>query len=263
MDEFHRGIVCEQSNRSTEKQPTSSCERSAFPTNRVCKRALVIEDDEPLAKLVTTELAAREFIVDTAHDGEAGLALLNDGAGYDLLVLDLHLPKLDGIGVLRNVKSRYPGVRTLVLTAVSGTDSKVKVLQGGADDYLTKPFSLLEFLARVDALMRRTSKADTAVPVVSKVADLILYREQRRVERNGRRIDLTPREFGILEFLMRNAGRPVTRATLLQEVWNMAPDPSTNIVDVYMKYVRDKVDAPGEVKLTHTIRGVGYELREP
>jgi two-component system copper resistance phosphate regulon response regulator CusR len=135
----------------------------------------------------------------------------------------------------------------------------VTAFQSGADDCLTKPFSLAELLARVQALMRRNSGL---IPNCSRVADLTLLREERRVERNGRRIDLTPREFAMLEVMMRNTGRPVSRATLLQEVWNMPAEPSTNIVDVYMKYVRDKVDGPGERRLTHTIRGFGYELRD-
>jgi DNA-binding response OmpR family regulator len=147
----------------------------------------------------------------------------------------------------------------LVLTARSRVEDKVKSLQSGADDCLTKPFSFEELLARVHALLRRNSGL---IPNCSKVGDLTLDREERRVERNGRRIDLTPREFSILEFMMRNPRRPISRATLLQEVWNTPVDPSTNIVDVYMKYVRDKVDLPGETKLTHTVRGVGYELRD-
>lgn len=248
----------ETGNISVEKPSTDPGENSDRR-----KRVLVIEDDEPLAKFLATELTARDFNVDTAHDGEAGLILLKDNRSYNLLVLDLHLPKVDGFGVLRDVKLNQPGIRTMVLSAASGVESKVKLLHNGADDYLTKPFSLLEFLARVNALVRRSSDAETAVPNCSKIADLVFYRDERRVERNGRRIDLTPREFAIVDFMIRNAGRPVSRATLLQKVWNMPPDPSTNIVDVYMKYVRDKIDGPGEVKLTHTIRGVGYELREP
>jgi DNA-binding response OmpR family regulator len=146
-----------------------------------------------------------------------------------------------------------------VLTARNRVEDKVKALQTGADDCLTKPFSFAELTARVQALLRRDANL---IPNASTVGDLTLNREERRVERNGRRIDLTPREYAILEFMMRTPGRPVTRATLLEEVWNMPPDPTTNIVDVYMKYVRDKVDLPGERKLTHTIRGVGYELRD-
>ena len=146
----------------------------------------------------------------------------------------------------------------MVLTARNGVEEKVRAFEAGADDCVSKPLSLSELLARVKALMRRNSGM---VPNCSRIGDLILYREERRVERNGRRIDLTPREFAILDVLMRNAGRPVSRATLLNEVWNLPGQPSTNIVDVYMKYVRDKVDLPGEPRLTHTVRGFGYELR--
>jgi DNA-binding response OmpR family regulator len=147
----------------------------------------------------------------------------------------------------------------LVLTARSRVEDKVLAFKSGADDFLAKPFSFVELLARVRALLRRNSGL---IPNVSEVGDLTLHREEHRVERNGRRIDLTPREFAILEYMMRNVGRPVSRATLFEEVWNIPHNPSTNIVDVYMKYVRDKVDGPGECKLTHTIRGIGYELRD-
>jgi two-component system copper resistance phosphate regulon response regulator CusR len=147
----------------------------------------------------------------------------------------------------------------LVLTARSRVEDKVLALQSGADDCLTKPFSLLELMARVSALLRRNSGL---IPNCSTVGDLTLLRDERRVERNGRRIDWTPREFAILDVMMRNAGRPVSRATLLAEVWNTSSEPTTNIVDVYMKYVRDKIDLPGEPRLTHTVRGFGYELRD-
>jgi two-component system copper resistance phosphate regulon response regulator CusR len=147
----------------------------------------------------------------------------------------------------------------LVLTARGSIEDKVLAFQSGTDDFLVKPFSLVELLVRVRALLRRHTGV---ISNTSGVGDLILNREERRVERNGRRIDLTPREFSILEYMMRNAGRPVSRAALFEEVWNMPHDPSTNIVDVYMKYVRDKVDGPGERKLTHTIRGVGYVLSD-
>jgi len=146
----------------------------------------------------------------------------------------------------------------IVLSARSRVEDKVRALQNGANDYLVKPFSIIELVARVQALLRHNSGP---IENVSKVGDLTLYREERLVERNGRRIDLTPREFAVLEYMMRNAGRSVPRAQLFEEVWNTPHDPSTNIVDVYMKYVRDKVDLPGEQKLTHTIRGIGYVLR--
>jgi two-component system copper resistance phosphate regulon response regulator CusR len=223
------------------------------------RRILVVEDDIALAEFLGEELRSAGFTVDLVHDGEHAFTTLQDERRYDLLILDLNLPKLDGISLLQRVKPTQPRLRMLVLTARTRIVDKVKALESGADDCLTKPFSLVELSARVNALLRRDSGM---IPNCSKVGDLTLLREERRVERNGRRIDLTPREFAILELMMRNAGRPVSRATLLEQVWNMPPDPSTNIVDVYMKYVRDKVDLPGERKLTYTIRGVGYELRD-
>jgi two-component system copper resistance phosphate regulon response regulator CusR len=223
------------------------------------RRILIVEDDESLAGFLASELKSKSYSVDMVHDGEAAAAILESGRRYDLLILDLNLPKLDGLALLQRIKPAHPRLRMLVLTARSRVEDKVKALQTGADDCLTKPFSFAELTARVQALLRRDAEL---VPNVSVVGDLKLNREERRVERNGRRIDLTPREFAILEFMMRTPGRPVSRGTLLEEVWNMPADPTTNIVDVYMKYVRDKVDLPGERKLTHTIRGVGYELRD-
>lgn len=223
------------------------------------RRILIVEDDLSLAGFLYSELKSANFSVDLVHDGETALETLQKERRYDLLILDLNLPKLDGLSLIEKVRPTQPRLPVLVLTARSRIEDKVSALHSGADDCLTKPFSLVELLARVQALMRRNSGL---IPNVSRVGDLTLYREERRVERNGRRIDLTPREFAILEFMMRNPGRPVSRATLFEEVWNMPSDPSTNIVDVYMKYVRDKVDLPGEAKLTHTIRGIGYELRD-
>jgi DNA-binding response OmpR family regulator len=223
------------------------------------RRILIVEDDVPLASFLASELESARFAVDIVHDGEVALGTLQNEKRYDLLILDLNLPKMDGISLLQRVKPAQPRLPMLVLTARSRVEDKVHALQSGADDCLAKPFSFAELLARVNALLRRNSGV---IPNASQVGNLTLNREERRVERNGRRIDLTPREFAILEFMMRSPGRPVSRATLMEEVWNMPFDPSTNIVDVYMKYVRDKVDLPGEQKLTHTIRGVGYELRD-
>jgi len=223
------------------------------------RHILIVEDDTSLAAFLSAELESQRFAVDMLHDGEDALHALHENPRYDLLILDLNLPRLDGIGLLEQVRPRHPRMPMMVLTARSRIEDKVKAFQSGADDCLTKPFSLAELLARVQALLRRNSGM---VPNCSRVGDLTLMREERRVERNGRRIELTPREFAILDVMMRNAGKPVSRATLLQEVWNMPAEPSTNIVDVYMKYVRDKVDRPGERRLTHTIRGFGYELRD-
>jgi DNA-binding response OmpR family regulator len=223
------------------------------------RRILIVEDDTALAGFLTAELQGHSFTVDTVHDGQEALAALAGTPRYDLLILDLNLPGMDGISLIERLRPENPRLPVLVLTARSRIEDKVGAFHSGADDCLTKPFSLLELLARAQALMRRNSGV---VPNCSKVGNLTLLREERRVERNGRRIDLTPREFAILDVMMRNAGKPVSRATLLQEVWNTPGEPSTNIVDVYMKYVRDKVDLPGERRLTHTIRGFGYELRD-
>jgi len=223
------------------------------------RRILIVEDDVDLAGFLQGELQEQGFVVDVIHDGEEALAALEEKSRYNLLILDLNLPHIDGLTLIDKVRPQQPRLPMLVLTARSRIEDKVKAFQTGADDCLTKPFSLAECLARVHALLRRNSGT---VPNCSKISDLTLYREERRVERNGRRIELTPREFAILDVMMRNAGHPVSRATLLDEVWNAPGEPSTNIVDVYMKYVRDKVDLPGERRLTHTVRGFGYELRE-
>jgi DNA-binding response OmpR family regulator len=220
---------------------------------------LIVDEDASLANFLSQELQAESFAVEVLHDGEAALSALREERGYDLLILDLNLPKLDGMSLIQRVRPEKPRLPMLVLTARSRIEDKVLAFQSGTDDFLTKPFSFAELLARVNALLRRHAGV---IPNVSEVGDLRLYREERRVERNGRRIDLTPREFSILEYMLRHVGRPISRATLFEEVWKMPHQPSTNIVDVYMKYVRDKVDGPGERKLTHTVRGIGYELRD-
>lgn len=237
----------------------NSCPPLKVRDNYAGRRILVVEDDLALGSLLKQEFEAESFVADLLHDGETALAAIQNGRRYDLIVTSLNLGKLDGLALIERVRSAKPRLPIMVLTARTRMEDRVQALHSGADDFLMKPFSLVELQARVRALLRRCSDP---VENVSAVGDLTIYREERRVERNGRRIELTPREFAILEFLMRNAGRPVSRATLFEEVWNAPHDPSTNIVDVYMKYVRDKVDLPGERKLTHTIRGVGYELRD-
>ncbi len=229
--------------------------RSRAGADAAC-RILVVEDDLPLARLIGSGLRGEQFLVDLIHDGEEAAAKLG-AAAYDLLILDLNLPKIDGFTLLAQVRASENRLPVLVLTARSRTEDLVMTLDRGADDCLLKPFSLLELLARVRALLRRKVDPVSEAP---KLGGLTINREEYRVERNGRRIDLTPREFAILEYLARNAGRPVSRAALMEEVWNIPFDPSTNIVDVYMKYLRDKVDLEGEEKLIRTIRGVGYVL---
>jgi DNA-binding response OmpR family regulator len=228
-------------------------------SNAAGRSILIAEEDSSLAAFLSRELRAESYGVDLAPDGVAALEALQDKRKYDLLILDLNLPKLDGLSLIRQVKPDKPRLAMIVLSARSRIEDKVEAFHSGADDFLAKPFSILELMARVQALLRRHSGL---VPNTSQVADLTLHREEHRVERNGRRIELTPREFALLDCLMRSAGRPVSRTSLFEEVWKAPYDPSTNIVDVYMKYVRDKVDGPGEHKLTRTVRGIGYELSD-
>jgi two-component system copper resistance phosphate regulon response regulator CusR len=227
-------------------------------------RILIVDEDASLANFLSQELQGESFEVEVAHDGEAALGELRGERRLDLVILDLNLPRLDGMSLIQRVRPEKPRLPMLVLTARSRVEDKVLAFQSGADDFMVKPFSFAELLARVNSLMRRAERVAPNVPVPNEsgVGDLRLYREEHRVERNGRRIDLTPREFSIVEYMLQHVGRPVSRATLFEEVWKMPHEPSTNIVDVYMKYVRDKVDWPGERKLTHTVRGIGYEFRD-
>ena len=221
-------------------------------------RVLVVEDDLPLAELLRQQLETEAYSVTVLHDGEAARDAIPDGR-FDLVILDLNLPKLDGVSLLKQIRPSVPRLPVLVLTARNRVEDRALSLDTGADDCMAKPFSFIELNARVRALLRRNSGP---INRTSQVADLVLDREKRKVERNGRRIDLTTREFDVLEYLVRNAGRPVSRTTLMEEVWNLPYDPSTNVVDVYVKYVRDKVDLAGERKLIRTIRGVGYLLAD-
>jgi DNA-binding response OmpR family regulator len=221
------------------------------------RRVLVVEDDASLAGFLSAELQDHGFAVDIIRDGETALNKLMEKSAYDLLILELNLPKLDGISLIKHIRPTFPRLPVLVVTARNRTEDKVAALVSGADDCLTKPISLAELLARVRALLRRNGGL---IPISSTVGDLTFHREERRVERNGRRIELTPREFALLDVMIQNAGHPVSRSALFERVWNTASEPSTNIVDVYMKYVRDKVDHPGEPRLLHTVRGFGYEL---
>jgi len=219
-------------------------------------RILMAEDDAALASFVRKGLEAEHYAVDVSGDGEQARAMAAE-LEYDLVVLDLSLPRLDGVSVLRSVRARKPSVPILVLTARIKVEDRVQCLDLGADDYLTKPFSFSELSARIRALLRRAH-----MPAESrlKVDDLELDRVERRVERSGRRIELTSKEFALLEYLMRNAGRRVTRPMIIEHVWNLSFDTSTNIVDVYVNYLRRKVDDGFARRLIHTVRGVGYEL---
>lgn len=219
-------------------------------------RMLIAEDDPALAGFVKKGLEAEHYAVDISADGERARALASE-FNYDLVVLDLNLPRLDGVSLLRQVRTRKPSMPILVLTGRNRVEDRVQCLDLGADDYLVKPFSFTELSARIRALLRRSHLPTESVLAVE---DLKLDRVERRVERAGRRIELTSKEFALLEYLMRNSGRRVTRAMIIEHVWNLSFDTSTNVVDVYINYLRRKVDDGFSKRLIHTIRGVGYEL---
>ena len=221
-------------------------------------RALLVEDDETISGFVARGLREAGFAVDRAADGEAGLdAAL--GQSYDVAVVDVMLPKRDGLAVIDELRRRGIATPVLILSARRSVDDRVRGLQAGGDDYLTKPFAFAELLARVQALVRRATR--TPEPTTLTVADLVLDLLSRRVTRGGASIELRPREFALLEFLMRNAGKVVSKTMILSRVWEYSFDPQTNVVDVLVSRLREKIDRPFETKLLHTVRGVGYVLR--
>jgi DNA-binding response OmpR family regulator len=221
-------------------------------------RVLVVEDDRKVASFIRQGLQEEGYTVEVAADGAAALELLLGGSAFDLVVLDVMLPKRDGFAVLRAMRGERVGTPVLLLTARDAVPDRVTGLDLGADDYLTKPFAFAEFLARVRALLRRGT--GSRAPVLS-VADLSLDPARREVTRAGRRISLTAREYALLEYFLRNAGRVLTRPMLAEHVWGLDFDPETNIVDVYVGYLRRKIDREGQPRLLHTVRGAGYVLR--
>ena len=221
-------------------------------------RALLVEDDSTIAEFVARGLREAGFAVDHFSDGEAGLSAALDHP-YDTAIVDLMLPKRDGLSLIEELRRRGVATPVLILSARRSVDDRVRGLQTGGDDYLTKPFAFSELLARVQALVRRASR--TPEPTTLTVADLVLDLLSRRVTRGGKVIDVRPREFALLEYLMRNAGRVVSKTMILSHVWEYNFDPQTNIVDVLVSRLREKIDRPFETKLLHTVRGVGYVLR--
>ncbi len=220
-------------------------------------KILVIEDDKTVGQYVKRGLDEARYHADLVGDGEEGLRLAAAGH-YDLLVLDLRLPRLSGLEVLRTLRDRGSGTPVLVLTAQDTVDFKVQALRMGADDYVTKPFAFEELLARVEALGRRPK---AIVPPVLTVADLSLDIASREVRRGGRLLDLTPKEYAVLEYLMRHQGRVMSRTLITEYAWDYHFDPGTNIVDVVITRLRKKIDHGREPKLIHTVRGVGYVVR--
>jgi DNA-binding response OmpR family regulator len=220
-------------------------------------RVLVVEDERKVASFLRQGLQEEGHAVEVASDGDAALDLLLASPGYDLVVLDLMLPRRDGFEVLKTLRERKIRTPVLVLTAKDDVADKVAGLDLGADDYLTKPFAFEEFLARVRALLRRGAGQS---PPVLRLVDLSLDPATREVTRRGRRITLTAREYALLEYFMRNAGRVLTRPMLAQHVWGLDFDPESNIVDVYVGYLRRKIDGDGDRRLLQTVRGAGYKL---
>ena len=221
-------------------------------------RVLVIEDDSKIAGFVVNGLKQSGFAVDHAADGEQGLAMAG-AVTYDTIVLDVMLPKLDGLSLLRELRREKVRTPVLILSAKASVDDRVTGLQAGGDDYLTKPFAFSELLARVQALIRRATQV--VEPSTLSACGLTMDLLSREVTRGARKMELQAREFALLELLMRNPGRAVTKTMIMEHVWDYSFDPQTNVVDVLVHRLRSKVDKDFEVKLIHTIRGVGYVLK--
>jgi len=221
-------------------------------------RALLVEDDASIAAFVIRGLKEAGFVVDHAADGELGLTAAVDQS-YDVAIVDLMLPKRDGLSLIEALRRRGVATPVLILSARRSVDDRVRGLQTGGDDYLTKPFAFAELLARVQALVRRATRAPE--PTTLTLDDLVLELLSRRVTRGGAPLDLRPREFALLEYLMRNAGRVVSKTMILSHVWDYSFDPQTNVVDVLVSRLREKLDRPFQKKLLNTVRGVGYVLR--
>ncbi len=221
-------------------------------------RILVIEDEKKVANFIKRGLEEEKFEVDTANDGESGMQMAVDNS-YNLIVLDVILPKRDGMSVVKELRARKIMVPVLMLTAKDSLDDIVAGLNSGSDDYLTKPFAFAELLARVRALLRRT-ELDRGAEI--RFADLRLDPVTHKVWRKDKEIDLTAKEYALLEFFIRNPNQVLTRTTIAENVWDYVFDSFTNIIDVYVNYLRKKVDRDADKKLIHTVRGLGYILKE-
>lgn len=219
---------------------------------------LIAEDDAPLASFLAKAFLAENHNCEIAADGQDALTRLSSGR-FDLLILDLNLPRLSGAEVLKRIRARDPEIPILILTATDNVPERVACLDAGADDYLTKPFSFSELSARVRALIRRKGRP---VQTILRAEDLELDCVLRTVRRSGEEIDLTPREFSLLEYFMRNAGQRITRSKIIENVWKLPEDTPTNVVDVYVNYLRRKIDEGHKVKLIRTVRSVGYAFGE-
>jgi two-component system, OmpR family, response regulator len=224
-------------------------------------RLLIIEDDAEAAAYLTKAFREEGHVVDHAGDGLTGYGLA-EGGGYDVLVVDRMLPRMDGLSLIRALREAGDVTPALILSALGQVDDRVKGLRAGGDDYLPKPYAFSELLARVEVLARRPKAASQSEPTSYSVGGLELDRLSRSVTRNGREIVLQPREFRLLEYLMKHAGQVVTRTMLLEGVWDYHFDPQTNVIDVHISRLRAKIDKEFETPLIHTMRGAGYMLRE-
>jgi heavy metal response regulator len=220
-------------------------------------RILVVEDEKKVASFIKKGLEEEGYAVDLASDGRTGLEMVRDRV-HDLILLDIQLPKMDGLEVLSAIRREQINTPVMLLTVRATIEDKVLGLDGGADDYLTKPFSFQELVARIRALLRR--RAEMGSPCL-EVADLRLDPSTRTVTRAGRKIELTAKEYALLHYLMRNPGRVMTRTMIAEHVWDYDFDSETNVIDVYVNYLRKKIDAVSEHKLIQTVRGVGYTLK--
>lgn len=222
-------------------------------------RLLLIEDDQKIASFILKGFQSAGFVVDHAADGDRGLDLVFEET-YDVIIVDIMLPKRDGLSVIRQLRREKIQTPVLILSAKDSVDDRVKGLETGSDDYLPKPFAFAELLARVQALMRRAS--GTAEPTRLNLGDLTLDLVTRDVLRDGQRVDLQPLEYSLLAYLMRNAGKVVSKTMIMEHVWHYNFDPQTNVVEARICRLRDKIDKGFDQKLLHTVRGVGYVLRQ-
>ncbi|MBM3814710.1 MAG: response regulator transcription factor [Acidimicrobiia bacterium] len=221
-------------------------------------RLLVVEDEARIADFARRGLESSGYAVDVAGDGKQALELVY-GTEYDLIILDLMLPDIDGLDLLKKIRNRKSSPPVLILSARDAVDDRVKGLEQGADDYMVKPFAFVELLARVRAMLRRGQPT----PEKLQVGDLVLDCIRRKVTRSGEMIELAPKEFSILEYMMRNPGRPLSRTMIVEHVWDVEYDGLTNIVDVYIRHLRSKIDDRYPLKMIQTVRGVGYMLDAP
>lgn len=232
---------------------------SAVAASVLSMRVLVVEDEKKTASFIRKALQVEGHAVDVLHDGSAALAAVGT-TPFDVVVLDVMLPGRDGLSIVRQMRERGNAIPVLLLTARGEVSERVEGLNAGADDYLAKPFALEELVARVRALGRRGGETKATN---LRVADLTLNTITRTAHRGGKSIDLAPREYLLLEYLMRSVGRICGRMAIVEKVWDYDFDPGTNLVDVYVKRLREKIDAEFETKLLHTVRGVGYVMKEP